>query len=150
MKQPLRLSTVIVLLLFALSRNEAGAQCTNATVNWDNLKYLVTTGSYSPYVTNAMATTQRFAIGVNAVTITYSGSITNNGESTHNTSDAGTDLYYSAVPSSGNTATITLTFDSEVTNLAFSIYDIDRRQIVAVNGKNASNTDITTTIVKRS
>ena len=77
-----RLTSVPILaLLFvlAITGNKAEAQCTNATVNWDNLDYYTNTGNYASYVTASMMASQRFAIGVNAVTITYSGTITPNG-----------------------------------------------------------------------
>lgn len=131
----------------------ANAQCisgyTSATTNWDNLTYYNTSGSYSGWVTGSMATTQRFTLGVNAFSISYSGSIVNNRESTTHTADAGADLDYDAVPNSGNTATITIVFDNPVANLSFSIYDIDRRQIVAVNGKDNLGVDIVTTLTRR-
>lgn len=130
--------------------NHVSAQCgtgySYSTTDWDHLTYLQTDGTY---ITPAMASTQRFAIGVNAFTISYSGSITNNGESTIHSADTGADLFFNAVQNSGNVATITIVFDNPVANLSFSIYDIDRRQIVSVNGKDALGVDITTTIAKR-
>jgi GEVED domain/Secretion system C-terminal sorting domain len=131
----------------------AAGQCgfgyTQAQLNWDNLDYITSTGNYSGWVSAARAATQRFAIGTNGVTIAYTGSITNNGETSNHTADVGDDIDYSAVANSGETATITLTFDNPVTNPLFSIYDIDRRQIVAVNGKDAAALDLITTIVRR-
>jgi hypothetical protein len=138
---------------FTLFTSNVKAQCpggyTRATLDWDNRDFLVSTGNYSPFVSAARAATQRFIIGTNGVEINYSGSITNNGEGSTHTADAGQDLFFSAVPSSGNTASIVLTFDGEVVDLRFSIYDIDRRQRISVNGKNASNIDVSTTLVKR-
>lgn len=129
------------------------AQCpggyTQAKLNWDFRDYLVSTGNYAGFVSPARAAAQRFTIGTNALLISYSGTITNNGEDETHTADAGTDLNYSTVAAAGNTALITLIFDTEAANVLFSVYDIDRRQIVTINGKNALGADVSTTIVKR-
>lgn len=144
---------IAVVAVLCFSSRPAMSQCgggyTNAQLNWDNLDYITSSGNYSGWVSGARAANQRFAIGTNAVTITYSGSITNNGETASHNADAGDDLDFDAVPNAGETATITLVFDDPVTNPRFSVYDIDRRQRVAVNGKDVSNVDLTTTIVKR-
>ncbi len=144
---------LISLLLSVTTVSKSTAQCpggyTQAQLNWDNLDYIISTGNYSAWVTAARAATQRFAIGTNAVTIVYSGSITNSGENSNHTADAGEDVNYSAVPNAAETATITITFDNPVVNPLFSIYDIDRRQRVAVNGKDAGGIDLITTLVKR-
>ncbi len=144
---------IAVVAAIVLPTYKAVAQCgggyTNAQLNWDNLDYITSSGNYSGWVSAARAATQRFAIGTNGVTIAYTGSITNNGETSSHSADAGDDVEYSAVSTSGQTATITLIFDDPVTNPRFSIYDIDRRQVVAVNGKDVSAADLITTIVKR-
>ncbi|HEV7781717.1 MAG TPA: GEVED domain-containing protein [Chitinophagaceae bacterium] len=151
LKRLISVPILSLLLLSAITGNKAAAQCTNATVNWDNLDYYITTGSYSGYVTAAMAATQRFAIGMNAVTIAYSGTLTNNGESNGNTADAGNDVSYTTGTGGSNTATIILTFDREVTALRFSLYDIDSRQQVSVNSKNGLGLTLNnTTLAKRS
>ncbi len=144
---------IAVVTFITVPPNQVVAQCgvgyTNAQLNWDNLDYIISSGNYSGWVSAARAATQRFAIGTNGVTIAYTGSITNNGETSNHTADVGDDLEYSAVATSGQTATITFTFDDPVTNPRFSIYDIDTRQRVAVNGKNALAVDLTSTIVRR-
>lgn len=143
MKQCMRILTL--LLLFAmLWPCKTNAQCTNANVNWDNLDYLISSGSYSPWVTAAMAQNQRFAIGVNAVNIvtaslTYSGE---NGNHTGQTGSFGTGI---DVQYSGN-GTITLTFDSEVTNAQFSLYDVDRSCRTQVTATNALGTNLNVTL----
>lgn len=110
------------------------AQCpagsSAASVNWDNLDYLKTTGSYAGYVTTGMRDSQRFAIGVNRVRIDVS-SISTNGENTQNTAEAGSYGSGADVRYSGN-GTIVFTFDTVVRDLQFSLYDIDWSQSVQV------------------
>lgn len=108
------------------------AQCTAATINWDNLDYLISTGNYSGYVTAAMSETQRFAIGVNYATLTRSASITSAGENNTHTAVAGAEVQFN-----GN-GTIQITFNEQVQNAAFTLFDIDNNQSVSVTAKNQS------------
>jgi hypothetical protein len=117
------------------------AQCANATTNWDNLDYLVNTGYYAGFVTNTMLDNQRFTIGVNALLIQMAGGITTNGDNTTNTAEggsfgAGADVQYAG------TGTVTITFDTVVSNLQFSLYDIDLSQVAQVTAVDASGTPI--------
>lgn len=137
------------MLLFAITGNNAAAQCTNATVNWDQLDYLWNSGGSAPYVNyvnNTREQTQRFAIGPSVVTIATSNSGliappsgTTSAENTTNTAEAGSYGSGADVQYIGN-GTITLTFATAVTNLQFSLYDIDRAQRIqfgALNGATA-------------
>ncbi len=127
------------LVLFLTGIAPVSSQClpgsNTANLNWDNLDYLITTGNYSGYVTAAMSRTQAFALGVNRVLVAFPATITTTGENTTHTGEAGSygtgaDVQYSG---SGN---ITFTFDDEVNNFQFSLYDIDNSQRVNVTAVN--------------
>ena len=109
-----------------------------ANLNWDNLDYLVTTGNYSGYVTTAMCQTQAFALGVNRVVINFPGTITTTGENTAHTGEAGAFGTGADVQYNGN-GNITFTFDDEVNNFQFSLFDIDNSQRVNVTAMNAAS-----------
>jgi len=138
------------LLLFTLLIHAASlltgnvkAQCTNAQINWDYLDYLHrNTPAYSSYITAgmyaSMVQTQSFAIGVNRLTISHNYTTTNNqGENTTHTGEAGSRGSGADVEYRGN-GVITCTFDNAVTNTSFSLYDIDRNQVVAVTAFNGA------------
>jgi len=137
-----RLISVPIFLaaLFAtVSVNKAQAQCTNANINWDNLEYYITNGNanYTGYINTpalftSLVQTQRFAIGTNAVTITttYPANGILGDNATH-TGEAGSFGTGADANFTGN-GTITLTFDTAVSNVQFSIYDLDVTQNVTV------------------
>ena len=119
-----------------------------ATLKWDNRNYLVTTGNYSGYVTPAMSTTQAFAIGTNRLTIVMGTGITTTGQDTLITgytnsygtpsailTNGGKTL--NSVDYSGN-GTITLTFDTVASHMAFSLYAIDQNQTATVTATDGS------------
>lgn len=127
------------LVLFLLMRTTAFSQClpgsSIANTNWDNLDYLVTTGSYSGFVTAAMSQTQAFAIGVNRVVVNYPATITTTGENTTHTGEGGSFGTGADVQYGGN-GNITFTFDTMVNNFQFSLFDIDNSQRVNVTAVN--------------
>ena len=126
-----------------------GGQC---TVKWDNRNYLVTTGNYlynagtGLGVSAAMSTTQAFSIGTNRVTIVMGAGITTVGQNTTNTAFAGSYGSGNAVQYSGSGA-ITLTFDTVVANLQFSLYNIDVSQTATVTAKDGSGTPVSLNVV---
>lgn len=131
--KPFIRSCVAMFVLLSSFTAEVQAQCTNANVNWDNLDFLVTTGSYSPWVTATMQQNQRFAIGRSGLSITHNYSAANSlGENTTHTGEAGSNATGADVEFRGN-GTITITFDAPVTNVLFSLYDVDRSQRVDVD-----------------
>lgn len=150
MKATLRWPLILFIpLLFA---EAAHAQCAagwnTATVKWDNLDYLTRLGTYSTFVTNQMRDTQYFAMGVNRLKIQLNG-ITTNGENITNTAEAGSfgngaDVEY------GGLGTVSLTFDTVVRNLQFSLYDIDLSQVMKVTSNDASGTPLTITMTSLS
>ena len=119
-----------------------------ATIKWDNRNYLVTTGNYNNYVSTAMSTTQAFSIGTNRVTIAMGTGISTTGQNTVNSGYANSYGTPSTVFSNGGTAlnsvsyngngTVTLTFDTLVSHVAFSLYDIDSKQVATVTAKDGS------------
>ncbi len=124
---------------------QCGTGYTQATLNWTNIDFLPSSGTrYTTYYNaTSFPYTQKFGLGTNAVTFTMTTGMTLSGENNTHTADAGTKVQFD------NNGTITMVFEQPVTNVAFSIYDIDRRQIVTLNSKNAANADITTVISKR-
>lgn len=135
-------SVVVFFTLFvSLNTTDVKAQCpvgwTAAQTNWDWLDYLITGGNYAPTanypgVTAALAATQAFAIGTNRFTIAYAGGVACTlGENVTNTAElgsfgAGADVQYA------NNGTVTITFDTLVKNVTFSLYDIDQAQVATV------------------
>ncbi|MFN8289285.1 MAG: GEVED domain-containing protein [Chitinophagaceae bacterium] len=151
-KHSLRVTIFLAAVIYLLTcPAKTSAQCpagsSTANLNWDNLDYLVTTGSYAGYVTAAMSQTQAFAMGVNRVVIVYPAGMTTTGENTAHTGEAGSfgtgaDVQYSG---GGN---LTFTFDDEVSNFQFSLYDIDNSQRVNVTAVNAGGTPQLITMTK--
>ena len=134
-----RLISVPLLFAFAFCNNSSFSQCTNANVNWDNLDYISTqtNANYATYINTPtlvanMVQIQRFTIGTNRVVFSTNLPSTGIlGENTTHTGESGSfgtgaDAYFT-----GN-GTITLTFDTAVSNFQFSIYDLDVSQNVTV------------------
>lgn len=138
---PKALTSIFVVLSLVFSSQQAVAQCgtgyTASQVNWDNLDYLVSTGNYAGFVTAAMANTQNFTMGPNRVTVS-AVNMTLGGENGTHTGNlpnyTGDDVQYTATAIG---ATITITFESEVTNANFTLYDIDRSAVFSVAATNA-------------
>lgn len=136
------------IVLIASAATAAKAQCTAAQLNWDYLDYLVTSGSYSGFVTNAQASTQNFSIGTNLVTI--AASTTNfilNGENTTHTGNlanyTGNDVEFFPTVSGDS---VVITFDQPVTNPNFTLYDIDKSAVYTLTARDASNAAVVLTI----
>lgn len=125
------------------------SQCTDYTLNWNYKEFFARNNStIRSYVTLAQSQTQRFAFGTNRLTITHDYSTDNNicGDNTLHTGDGSSYGTGADVQFIGN-GTITFTFQTSVTNLRFSLYDIDRSQRVqfgALNGATPLNIGLTT------
>lgn len=139
MKKRLLSVALFLFLLLLFGSGKSSAQCTNANVNWDNLDYISiqSNANYGTYINTPalvanMVQTQRFAIGTNRVVITAthpsSGIL---GENTTHTGQSGSFGTGADVRFTGN-GTITLTFDTAVSNAQFSIYDLDVSQVLTV------------------
>jgi len=122
---------------------------TQAQLNWDKLDLLYSTvnaapygcGSGCSYVSTAMEQTQKFAIGTTTMTLNVSASGIIKGENTNNTAEASSYGTGADAQFNGN-STITLTFASAVSNVKFSLYDVDdklRVQFGALNGATAQS-----------
>ena len=131
---------IVIILLLLIESLRLTAQCpagsANATMNWDNLDYLTRNGTYNTFVTNAMRDTQYFTLGVNRAKLQLNG-ISTNGENILNTAEmgafgTGADVEY------GNNGTITITFDTVVNTLRFSLFDIDLSQSVRITALDGS------------
>ncbi|MBI5856459.1 MAG: T9SS type A sorting domain-containing protein [Sphingobacteriales bacterium] len=134
-----RLISVPFFFVLAFSSHLSFSQCTNANVNWDNLDFISTqsNANYATYINTPalvanMVQTQRFAIGTNRVVFTTnypsSGIL---GENTTHTGESGSFGTGADASFTGN-GTITFTFDTAVSNLQLSIYDLDASQSVTV------------------
>jgi hypothetical protein len=141
-----------VFIIFCFLYSTSQAQCptgyTSHTLDWDYADFLQSNGDYNGYVTLAQAQSQRFAFGPHKLTITHNYSAaTTLGENTDNTGEAGSYGSGADVNFSGN-GTITLTFDVEVQNLKFSLYDIDRSQRVKFDATDAAATALPVTLAR--
>ncbi|MFT3936789.1 MAG: GEVED domain-containing protein [Chitinophagaceae bacterium] len=141
--KPLFKTIVCLFAISLISVQAINAQCptgaSTATLKWDNREYLYSNGTIpyypSTYVTSAMIKSQNFSIGRNIVNIYMtSGSITSTGVNTTNTATSGSYGSGNAIAYTGN-GTITLTFDSIVNNVKFSLYDIDASQTATITAK---------------
>lgn len=150
------LSSLSILCLLFLSRH-AHAQCTAAQLNWDRLDYYYYTtgapygdGYGGSYVTTAMEQTQKFAIGPNYVTFTTSASGIAKGVNGTNTCDiVGYTGYDAQFTPTANNQTITLTFNTEVQNLSFTLYDIDYSARMDFSATNAASVAQTISLTKQ-
>lgn len=135
MKKVLFLFLGVALSFYASSQCSAGY--TSASLNWDALDFLNTNSGYATYVSASAAATQNFAFGTEKVTITHSYTGANNlGVNITNTGESGSFGAGADVQFKGN-GTITLTFQTAVKNVTFSLYDIDRSQRAAITASNS-------------
>lgn len=135
-----------VCLIFSASHSIA--QCpggtTQAQLNWDNLDYFYNSGGSNPYgtyINDAREQTQKFAIGTTWLSIvTSSNALVTTSENGTHTGDVagytGEDVQYNP---SANGQTITLTFNVEVQNAQFTLYDVDRSQRIDFAALNAAS-----------
>ena len=137
------------------------SQCTSYTVNWDYLDFLHNSaGSWysvtppagsNPFVTNAMKQSQNFALGPTnvlniATLIQVAGSGVFYGDLTNHLGEiagyTGADVSFAPT---ANGQTITFTFLNEVTNASFTLYGVDRQQVISVAATNIGGTAQTVT-----
>ena len=130
-------------------------------VNWDYLDFLHNSATWynttspstgQPFVTNTMKQSQNFSIGptntLTFATAMATGSTTGPtlyGDVTDHAGDiagyAGADIKF--IPTVAQT--ITLTFLNEVMNASFTVYDVDRSQVISVAATNAASVAQTVT-----
>ncbi|MDB5196734.1 MAG: type sorting protein [Flaviaesturariibacter sp.] len=140
MKRLLRLLTLAVIVPCFSYAQTCPAGYANTSLNWDNLDFLKQDATY---ISASQAQTQYFAFGTNRITVTHNYSQANTGgeNSTHTgeTSSYGTG---DDVQFYGNGA-ITVTFQTAVQNIQFSLYDIDYNQKVTVTATNGTAQNVT-------
>lgn len=160
MRKNFTLRWVILCFTFIDLGTAALAQCPGgysaAELNWDNIDYLPSNNTRytSFYPNNAFPYNQNFAIGTRRlnITATPTGNITLNGENNLNTAHtgslaaAGEDVQYTTT-STANT-TVTMTFDLDVANVTFSIFDLDVNQRINIRAFNAANVAQNVTVVR--
>jgi hypothetical protein len=136
--------SLLFVILFVV---KVQAQCSTASLNWDGLDFFPTTGYTGFSLTSTLSPNQTFAFGKARLNITYSGctSVGENASHTGSTSTYGTG---DDVQFSGN-GTVTLNFSTPVTNVKFSVYDIDKGQNILFSASN-SGSAVTPTITKAS
>jgi hypothetical protein len=150
------LSFIIIAATSVSISQNAHAQCTAAELNWDNLDFLPSNNvrytSFYPSV--AFPYNQNFTIGTRTVNFVMApaSNIALDGENGTNTAHAGSlagagdDVQFTTSASSNST--ITITFDLEITNLAFSMFDLDNSQSVNFTAVNAGGTLQNITVVR--
>lgn len=147
----------VALMMSAGVHAQCGAGTTAAELNWDNLDFLPSNNArYSPfYPSTAFPYNQNFAMGTRTVNFTMApqANITLNGENATNTAHAGSfatagdDVQFTTT-SAVTPSTITMTFDIDVTNVRFSVFDLDVNQRLVVTATNAANVAQTITMVR--
>ncbi|HEV7621430.1 MAG TPA: hypothetical protein VGO09_06850, partial [Flavisolibacter sp.] len=150
------LSIGILILTPGLSQAQCPAGSAQARLSWDNLNYYYNSGTNlapygyagNNYVSNAMEQTQNFAIGPGSVTFFTSNPGIAKGQNKIHTGDiasfTGADVQFTPT---GNGQALTITFDQEVQNVLFTLYDIDSLANFSFSAQNAAlvNQNITAT-----
>lgn len=138
-----------IIVLITVSFHHASGQCaagyTQSQLNWDYLDFLPSANAnYTPsYLLGITPYDQDYSIGTRRVNFTMApaGNIILNGENATNTANAlsfaspGQDVQFTTT-NSANT-TITMTFDADVTNVRFSLFDLDNNQRVTIAASNS-------------
>lgn len=129
-----RILFLLFLLPFLVASFTSHAQCTgsnNCSLNWDYLRFFPSAG-ISGYTTLATSQTQNFAFGTQRLAITHNFTGSNAaGEDATNTAESGAFGTGSDVHFIGD-GVITVSFQSSVTNVRFSLFDIDYNQKVTI------------------
>lgn len=147
----------IVLLVFSIKTHaQCAAGYTAAELNWDNIDFLPSNNTrYTTFYPNAaFPYEQNFAIGTRRLNMIMApqANITLGGENGINTAHtgslaaAGDDIHF--ITTSSNATTISMTFDVNVANVMFSLFDIDSTQRVTITALNAANVAQNITLVR--
>lgn len=144
---------------------DVNAQCpggyTQSQLNWDWLDFLPSTGtSYTDWYDSPLPSTrayiQTFSMGTRRVqfTMASTSNFTLNGENAINTAHsgsfatAGDDVQFTTGTTSNRT--ITMTFDADVANVQFSIFDLDGSQRITFVATNSAAAAQTVTLTRAS
>jgi hypothetical protein len=147
------LIAVLSSALFSTQRSfaQCGVGYTKATINWDNLDYYNASNANYTYFLNTWPwyRSQRFAFGTQKMEFkhAYANVTSVLGENATHTGDAGSFSTGMDVQFVGN-GTINFVFDTEVRDLQFSIYDVDRQQRAAFGATNAAGVAQTINLVR--
>lgn len=126
---------------------QCGPGTSQAELNWDHIDFLPSNNTrYTSFYPNAaFPYSQNFSMGTRKLNMTMApqANITLNGENTttgaHGGSpdvSAGADVEFNTTSSAATT--ITFTFDEEVQNLRFSLFDLDNSQRASITATNAA------------
>jgi hypothetical protein len=147
------------LLFFSLPGNtQCPAGYVAAELNWDNLDFLPSNNArYTAYYPSAaFPYNQNFAIGTRRLNFVMAPqtNITLNGENGINTAHAGSfatagdDVQFTTTVTTNTT--LTMTFDLNVANARFSLFDLDNNQRATITAMNAAMVSQTITVVRAS
>ncbi len=128
----------LFLSLFGIYQGET--QCTNSVIDWDYREFFArNSNTIRTYISLAESQTQYFALGTNRMTFTHNYTTNNTivGDNTTHTGETGSYGTGADVQFIGN-GTLGLSFQTSVTNLKFSLYDIDRNQIVSITASDGA------------
>ncbi|MGK2860771.1 MAG: GEVED domain-containing protein [Chitinophagaceae bacterium] len=150
------LLTISILLNAVISQAQCPAGSTQAQLNWDHIDFLPSNNTrYSSfYPSAAFPYNQNFTIGTRKLNFAMapSANITLNGENGTNTAHAGSfatagdDVQFTTTASANTT--VTMTFDANVSNVQFSVFDLDVNQRVNVTAINSLGVAQTISIVR--
>ncbi len=130
MTQPVH-KKLIACVVAVISLVSAWGQCTTANLNWDYVDFMAPT-----IVTLAQSQSQKFTIGTQYVTSTHNFTAANTlGENATHTGETSSYGTGEDVQFTGD-GTVTFTFQNAVSNIKFSLYDIDYDQRVTVTALN--------------
>jgi hypothetical protein len=152
-----RYFVAIPLLFISASLSaQCGMGYTQAELNWDHIDFLPSDNSRytSFYPSAAFPYSQNFAMGPRKINFNMypAANLALNGENGTNTAHAGShatsgdDVQFTTNTSAATT--IVMTFDADVSNIKFSIFDLDNDQRVTITAKNSANADQAVTIAK--
>lgn len=133
--------SILALVAICLTSLAAKSQCTTTVLDWDYRDFFARDNStIRTYVSLAQSQNQIYAFGANTLTITHNYSTSNNirGENSTHTGDAGSFGSGDDVQFIDN-GQVSFSFATAVTNLKFSLYDIDRYQNVAFSANNGGS-----------
>jgi hypothetical protein len=134
------LKCILALAVICSAIGNANAQCTTTVLDWDYREFFArNTSTIRSYVSLAQSQTQYFGFGANRITMTHNYTTDDNivGDNVEHTGEAGSFGTGADVQFIGN-GVITFTFDSAVSNLRFSMYDVDRSQRVTFGAQDGA------------
>src|SRR5690606_3259149 len=133
------LRSLLALILLGSALTESKAQCTNTVLDWDYRDFFARNNTeIRKYVSLSQAQTQYYMFGANKLVVTHNYSDDDDilGDNTSHTGESGSFGSGADVQFIGN-GVVTFTFEQPVTNLQFSLYDVDRSQRATFTANNS-------------